>query len=118
MKFARRRQHRQAQQAGGLVAECVHRVDDGGEIVEQWAQARQQPLAGRRRRHAARRPVKETHAKAVLEPAHGFAQPRAGDAELERGLGKAAAFRNRNEGIHLGQVRPAHWSFIPNNPCA
>ena len=90
--------------------------EDRVEVVEQWAQPRQQPLAGRRRRHAARRPVEEAHAKPVLEPADGLAQPRARNSQLDSGLGKAAPLRNGHEGVHLRKLGPAHSSSIPNNP--
>ena len=110
------RQYRKAQEPGGLVAEYVDRLEDGVEVVEQRAQPRQQPLASRRRRYAARRPVEEAHAEAVFEPADGLAQSRAGDAQLDRGLGKAAPLRNGYEGVHLPQFWSSHSSSFPNNP--
>jgi hypothetical protein len=92
------------------------RMIAGSEVVEQRAKARQQPLAGRGRRHAARRPVEEAHAKPALELPNGLAQSRARDAQLDSGLGKAPPLRNGNERVHLRQVRPAHWSSIRNSP--
>ena len=76
---------RDADGAGGLLAQLAQRGELGVDLVEPRADGAEQALARLGRRDAARGAGQQPQAEPLLQPADGVAQRRLRDAELRRG---------------------------------
>ena len=95
---------RDADGAGGLLAQLAQRGQLGVDLVEPRADGPQQALAGLGRRDAARGAGQQPEPEPLFESADGVAERRLRNAELRGGPGEAPLLRHGEEGQEVVDV--------------